>query len=189
MTRCCLIFIVINFMLLGCRDSQGLPKPRAYPRIEFPDRNYTMYSAEGCPFTFEYPSFAEIRPKDENCWFDLYMPAFAARIHCSYLPVKSEKEFEDLIDDSFEIAERINARANYMEESRLTTDHGIHGLLLEWTGPAASPMHFFLTDTTRHFFKAALYFDSRVKPDSLAPVVEFIKQDIRHMLSTFEWKE
>ena len=75
-----------------------------------------------------------------------------------------------------------------MEETRLKNAQGVHGLILEWTGPAASPVHFFLTDSTNHFFKAALYFDAKVQPDSLAPVSAFIKEDIQRMINTFSWK-
>jgi gliding motility-associated lipoprotein GldD len=175
--------------ITGCQETQGTPKPRAYPRIEYPDRGYKVYDVPGCPFTFEYPAYAEIIDKDKPCWFDLFMPAFDARLHCSYLPVHNKDEYNDLVKDAFTIASKINERANYMEESRITNPQGVAGLSLTWTGPAASPIHFFLTDTTAHFFKAALYFDSRVQPDSLAPISAFIKEDIDKMISSFAWKK
>ena len=183
-----LLFLSV-MILTGCNERQGLPKPRAYPRVEYPEKKYIQYDSASCPFTFEYPAYAEIRKKDQDCWFDLFMPAFNARIHCSYLPVKNREDYDDLIHDAFEIAKRINDRANYMEESRLLNHKGVSGLMLEWSGPAASPVHFFLTDTTAHFFKAALYFDAKVQPDSLAPITTFIKEDIRHMISSFEWRK
>ncbi len=117
------------------------------------------------------------------------MPAFAARIHCSFHKVNGREEYEDLVRDAFVIAERINARANYMEESNVKNVHGVDGLILEWSGPAASPLHFFLTDSTSHFFKAALYYDAEVQPDSLMPISDFIKEDIRHIISTFQWTD
>jgi gliding motility-associated lipoprotein GldD len=116
------------------------------------------------------------------------MPAFKARVHCSYLAVENRAKFDDLVRDAYVIADRINDRANYMEENRILNPQGISGVMLTWTGPAASSLHFFLTDTTKHFFKAALYFDSKVQPDSLAPIQKFIREDIDHMISTFEWK-
>jgi gliding motility-associated lipoprotein GldD len=117
------------------------------------------------------------------------MPVFEARIHCSYHPIESREHFDDMVDDVFKIARRINERASYMEEMRIRTNHGVHGLALEWSGAAASPVHFFLSDTTKHFFKGALYFDSKVKPDSLAPISDFIRKDVNRLLASFEWKE
>lgn len=178
---------VILFFALGCKESQNMPRPRAYPRVEYPEKKYVQYESPGCPFTFGYPVYAEIKNRDETCWFDLFMPVFKARIHCSYLPIKNSEEFDDFVQDAFAIADRINGRANYMEDSRIQNEYGISGVRLEWSGPAASPVHFFLTDTTHHFFKAALYFEAKVQPDSLAPIVKFIKEDIDYMISTFNW--
>jgi gliding motility-associated lipoprotein GldD len=186
------ITIGIYFLILliyGCSDSTPLPKPRAYPRIEYPERKYITFDSVSCPFTFEYPSYATIKNKERECWFDLFMPDFQARIHCSYLPVNNQEEFDDLVKDAYEIADRINARANYMEDSRMKNNHGVSGVIFEWSGPAASNLHFFLTDTTQHFFKGALYFDARVQPDSLAPISAFIIEDIRHLISSFAWKD
>jgi gliding motility-associated lipoprotein GldD len=187
MTRFLLLISVLIMAATGCQEAPGTPKPRAYPRIEFPAKEYKEYNVEGCPFSFQYPVYAEIRDKDQSCWFDLYMPEFEARVHCSYVAIKNKEEYNDLVRDAFVIAYKINERANYMEEMRIRNPQGIGGLSLQWTGPAASPVHFFLTDTTSHFFKAALYFDSKVQPDSLAPIVSFIQKDIDQMISTFTW--
>lgn len=183
----CLILLVVT---ISCQHTPEVPRPRAYPRIEYPEHALQTFTLSDCPFTFEYPQYAEINRKDDHpCWFDLYMPVFKSRLHCSYIAVDSAGEFEDLVNDVFSIAEKINARANYMEESPIHNEHGVGGLSLTWTGPAASPLHFFLTDTTQHFFKASLYFEAEVKPDSLAPIVEFVKKDIHQMIRTFQWKK
>ena len=122
--------LILSLTFAGCQDVPGTPKPRAYPRIEYPVREYKMYENPECPFTFEYPSYAEINVKKEKCWFDLKMNAFNARIHCSYLPLNSKEEYNDLIRDAFIIASKINERANYMEEARVTNPQGVGGLVL-----------------------------------------------------------
>lgn len=185
--------VFFSFVLLlaatGCQDTPAKPKPRAYPRIEFPQQTYQDYHDASCPFTFQFPSYANIEGKDQPCWFNIDLPAFNAKIHCSYTAVTSRAQHDDLVKDAFTIADKINARANYMEQSPIHNSHGVGGLALNWTGPAASPVHLFLTDTTNHFFTAALYFDSRVQPDSLAPMVTFIQKDIDQMIATFAWKK
>ncbi|HUR30519.1 MAG TPA: hypothetical protein VMZ69_03750 [Saprospiraceae bacterium] len=164
-----------------------MPKPRAYPRVEYPDKKYVLFDSAACPVQFEYPAYARIINKEEACWFDLFFDTFDARIHCSYMPILTQPDFDDLVNDSYAIADRINARANYMEDSRIVNEQGIGGVIFEWSGPAASNMHFFLTDSTQHFFRGALYFDSKVQIDSLAPISEFLKEDIQHLISTFRW--
>lgn len=181
------LFLVL--LLAGCSREAGTPRPRAFPRIEYPQRSYLNYAAEGCPFTFEYPGYAVINEKkDHTCWFDLYMPDFKARLHCSYVPVKDRVEFDDLVRDAFTIADKINERANFMEQTPVRNPQAVGGLALHFTGPAASPFHFFLTDTTRHFFKASLYFEAEVRPDSLAPIVKFVETDINHLINSFNWR-
>jgi gliding motility-associated lipoprotein GldD len=174
--------------LVSCQDAPGSPKPRAYPRVEYPAHEYQEYDTASCPFTFQYPRYATIRDRDQPCWFDIAWSPFNARIHCSYVKINSKAEYDDLVRDAYVIAYKINERSNYMNEIPFRNPQGIGGLMFNWTGPAASPIHFFLTDTTHHFFKAALYFDSKVQPDSLAPIVEFIQNDIDQMISTFTWK-
>jgi gliding motility-associated lipoprotein GldD len=175
--------------MAACNGEVPTPKPRAFPRVEYPERKYSVFNQPDCPFTFEYPSYAEIQPKqDHACWFDLYMPTLKARVHCSYVPIRNRAEYDELVSDAYLIATKINARANYMEENLIRNPQDIAGMVLKWTGPAASPMHFYLTDTTRHFFKAALYFEAEVRPDSLAPISAFVQEDINKMIQSFAWK-
>ena len=54
---------------------------------------------------------------------------------------------------------------------------------------AASPFQFYLTDSVDHFVRGALYFNVVPNNDSLAPVIDYLKDDMRHMIETFEWKK
>jgi gliding motility-associated lipoprotein GldD len=53
----------------------------------------------------------------------------------------------------------------------------------------ASSCQFFLTDSTSNFIRGALYFNVRPNNDSLAPVIRFVTDDIRHLIDTFHWKD
>ena len=183
-----LVVVTIVLIASGCQHDPMVPRPRAYPRIEYPQEGTKEFREATCPFTFQYPSYGEINKKDQPCWFDINMTAFKAKLHCSYVPVKSREDFEGLVQDVFRIAEKINARANYMEEAPIRNSKGVGGLAFTWTGAAASPLHFFLTDTTHHFFKAALYFEAEVKPDSLAPIIQFVRKDMDRLIDSFQWE-
>ena len=65
---------------------------------------------------------------------------------------------------------------------------GTGGMVFDFDGPSASPIHFFLTDSVDHFFKGSLYFDNSNQVDSLTPVIDFLKEDLYNMLNTFQWK-
>jgi gliding motility-associated lipoprotein GldD len=56
-------------------------------------------------------------------------------------------------------------------------------------GEVPSQVQFLVTDSTDHFLRGALYFKMADKNDSLAPVIQFIQQDIVHMVQTTRWKQ
>jgi gliding motility-associated lipoprotein GldD len=57
------------------------------------------------------------------------------------------------------------------------------------SGEVPSQFQFYITDSTRHFLRGALYFPTATKNDSLAPIINYIKQDMIHLLNTTRWKE
>lgn len=189
---------VLLLLLTGCGNgTPPVPKPRGYPRVAYPERNYVPLAADYCNFTFQRPASAGV-VREENffdeapadpCWFDLELdPALNGSLHFSYYPLGSYEQFEELRDQAFELVGVHNKRASDIEEIRIDRDGaGVHGIAFDIAGPAASPFQFFLTDSSQHFLRGALYFDTRPNPDSLAPIVDYVKEDIFRMVETFEW--
>lgn len=191
-----LVLLFSFLVIISCQNGANLiPKPRAYPKVEFPEKIYETFIYQDCPILkFEKPKYAKIvkdnTHKDQNqyhpCWFDLNIEKLQGRIHCSYIPIEHDSIFARLVKESFKVVDHVNRRSNFVEETVLKkNDTG--GVLFTFEGPAASQMQFFLTDTTNHFFKASLYFFSKTNPDSIAPIAEFIQDDMLHMIETFEW--
>lgn len=189
----------VLFLLLisACGEPSFGPKPRAYPKVEYPAKAYTEFRLDACNFSFEYPAYAIIQ-RDSSyfesepphpCWFNVYLPDFDGKIHFSYYVVNRPKSLETLQADAFEMVDWHNKKANYIEEQRIRLPNGTTGFFFNIEGPAASPFQFFLTDSTRHFLRGALYFNATVDNDSLAPVYDFVKKDILHLIETFEWKD
>ena len=190
----CLIGILA---VLACKQEEAsIPRPRAYPRVHYPARQIVSFSLEHCPLTFQYPDYMHVVRQDKffqddvahPCWFDLDAEVFGAVLHCSYAEITNTQTFDALVADAFKIADRINQRANYMDEIRVANPQGVSGLLMEFSGSAASPLHFFLTDSTSHFLKASLYFQSKYLADSLAPVMGYLKEDLALMMNTMTFE-
>lgn len=194
-----LLLCCLPFFLARCtEDIPPVPLPRSYPRVAYPERAYLPLGAEYCDFTFERPAssrvvrettFFDEAPADP-CWFDLQLaPALNGSIHFSYYPVRSYTQWEELRDEAFELVGVHNQRASDIREIVIHRDTAdVHGIAFDIAGPAASPFQFFLTDTTDHFLRGALYFDTRVDPDSLAPVVSYVKEDIFRIVESLEWR-
>lgn len=191
------VLLTITIVLSGCsEDAVKLPKARMYPRVIYPEKKMTDFDSTLCSFTFRLPDYCKI-VKDSflfdgqpshPCWFDIQIPSLNASIHCSYYEISKNKSLSGLINDAFYIAGKHNIKANYRKESIIDTPDGIKGVLFDIEGPVASPVQFYLTDEKNHFFRGGLYFNSKVNPDSTAPMLTFIKSDIDTLISTFRWK-
>ncbi len=184
-------------ILLGACDSNPvIPKPRAYPRIEFPQKRYQDFEMDGCPMHFRMPVYAQTVKEDlffgeapaSDCWFDISVPSLNAKIHCSYFAISNRSEYDKLVDDAFKLAGKHTIKADYIDEIPIKNSFGTSGFLFGLSGPVASPYQFFLTDTTRHFIRGALYFNTQARPDSLSPVIEFMRVDIDSILTSFRWE-
>lgn len=193
-----LLSISLAFFLLSCNQSPIYsPKPRGYPRIIFPTKSFQIFNEPHCPFTFFTPEYTLIEkettffesPLENTCWFDLVYTQFNARVHCSYFDITSEpNSFEKLKSDAFKMADWHNKRANYIDEFPINHHKAkIAGHLFFIEGPAATPLQFYITDSTHHFLRGALYFNQAMEPDSMAPIYDFIRMDILTMIETLEW--
>ncbi len=191
-----IVIFLLSLFAASCGERSYYPKPRAYPKVNYPERTYQEFQSPHCPFTFFFPTYAHIEfdqqvyegKPDHACWFDVVYQPFDARLHCSYFAVGGESSLSKLMEDAYVMADKINQRSNYMDEMVVGNPYGTGGLLMEFSGRAASPMQFFLTDSTTHFLKASLYFNARVNPDSIQPVAEFVKEDVAHLINTLKWE-
>lgn len=184
--------------LSGCgKEAAITPKPRAYPKVEYPTKAYQSFDADYCAFTFQYPVYARVQQDTSffgekpihPCWFDLYFPDFDSRLYCTYSVIQKPADLEKLKQDAFDMVDWHKKKANYVDEIAINRPGKVSGFYFDIQGPAASPLQFYLTDSTHHFFRGALYFNTQSRPDSLAPVYDFLRKDVIKMLSTFEWNK
>lgn len=175
--------------MLSCEEPVA-PKKIGYYRIDLPEKNYEPVEDIPFPFEFELPQYAKVnlkRTKNEPNFFNIDFPKFTARLHMSFLPVDSN--INQLLEDSRELVFKHTIKAQDIKE-KIYQDpaRDVYGILYSITGNAASPSQFFLTDSNNYFLRGALYFSVDPNPDSLAPVSEFIKEDIQHLIESFNWR-
>jgi gliding motility-associated lipoprotein GldD len=197
MYRIYLFLLPLVVTLAACEEHVAVPKPRAYPRVIYPEKAYIPFQEGYCDFTFEMPKYATVERDTlffeeavkSNCWFNLTVSDLNAKLHCSYYPVTGRKRYDELVQDAFVMAQKHNIKAGYIEEIPVERPRArVFGMVFSIEGPAASSYQFYLTDSTRHFLRGALYFNAQARPDSLAPVLAFMKEDINKLISTLEWK-
>jgi len=64
----------------------------------------------------------------------------------------------------------------------------VYGILYDLKGNTASSVQFYVTDSVKHFLRGSLYFEAVPDADSLAPVINFFRGDIVHLIETLKWK-
>ena len=190
----CILFSLLIF-ISSCRQSP-VPKPKGYFKIHLPQRGYQTYNNPDCPFTFQFPTYSNITKdtlyfdsKPENdCWMNLNIPSLNGTIYISYKDMNGKEDLGKLIDDTHKLTFRHTVKADFIDESDIDNHNGVYGVLYDVGGDAASAVQFFLTDSTSHFIRGSLYFNTVPNADSLAPAVNFVKEDILEMIKTFRWK-
>lgn len=192
-------FLAFVFLFASCEEPIFTPKPRGYPKVVYPAKEYQKFDEGYCQFTFEYPKYAVIEQDttffDEQpahpCWFDISIPQFNAKLHCSYSPITPQTPMDELRTDAFKMTEWHNKKATYIKDTPFAKPNNVHGMLFEVEGSVASQVQFFVTDSLEqeHFLRCALYFYTQARPDSLAPVYGFVREDVMRMIETFEWRE
>ncbi len=179
--------------LSACSSSEGnyVPKPTGYNRIDLPSVEYQSLE-DTHPYSFEYSKHAYIRPDSsgikEPHWIHIIYPKFKADIQITYKSLEKDPAFlAEFIDDSHRLISKHMIKASGVEESLIKTPSGKTAAVYELEGEVPSQFQFYVSDSSKHFLRGALYFRTATKNDSLAPVIEFIKKDMIHLLNTAKW--
>jgi len=179
---------IIMLALFACGESY-IPKPEAYFRIDLPEKDYQKIDSIPFPFHFQIPQYAAINlertAKNPN-FLNVDFPRFGARIHMSYLPV--ENNLNDLLEDSRALVYKHVVKAQDIEENMIiNSESKVFGSYYQIEGNAASGSQFYMTDSSNHFIRGALYFNVEPNIDSIAPVQEFLIMDIEQLIESFQW--
>lgn len=178
--------LIVGTSIISCSYDYS-PKPRAYFRIEMPEREYQYFNKD-YPYKFEHPVYSNVDVYiADSAWINVDFPQFNAKIHLTYHQIDDNvtpyiEQTRSLAYKHTVKADAINEREYYDKKRR------VFGILYDIKGNAASQINFFLTDSTENFFRGALYFNNKPNKDSIAPVVEFLKEDIYRLMETFEWE-
>lgn len=185
------LILLVALLFAACsKQETAVPKPYGYHRIAFPDTAYVDFGSQmkGYPYTFALSRNAVVQTRSEEpYWINIYYPCVDATVHCSYKPVRHN--LRELTNDALEFVYRNASFANAIPERPYEHPEAhVYGVLFDLEGNTASSCQFFVTDSTRHFFRASVYCNCPPNADSLAPVYRFLRNDIIRMVESFEWR-
>lgn len=192
---CTVAVFTILCSLTSCEESYT-PKPKSYPRVVIPAKNYIWVDTLPCPFRFKYPDYSKIikeakffdQVAENPCWLNIEYAAFNQRIHLSYKEISPDQTLEKLEADAHKMTDKHISKAESIDGTRFVNKYGVEGIRFDVGGNAASATQFYMTDRKKHFIRGALYFYSEAKSDSLQPMIRSASQDLDTLINSFQWR-
>ncbi len=188
--RLVIVVVLLTVAFVSCRRA-AVPKPYGYYRIAIPDTLYADYSVAGCPYSFALSKNAKVEPRyheGEQYWIDIVYPTLNTTIHCSYKPVSNNLRVLSRDAQEFLYSHVTVASAIPEQEFSNAASH-VWGVYYELHGNTASPIQFYLTDSIEHFFRGSVYCNTIPNQDSLAPIYDYMRTDVRRLIESFRWED
>ncbi len=186
-----ILIILTGLIWSACDSPVYTPKPRAYFRLDFPEKSYQRFDST-FPYTFEYPTYAQVKADHsrgaEKYWANIFFKDMNAQIYLSYKPLNNDLSI--MTEDTRKLSYKHSIKADAINTIDWENpEKKVYGLLYEIKGNAASTLQFYLTDSVKHFVRGSFYFNTNPNKDSLAPAQKFLRKDINRLIETFEWKD
>jgi gliding motility-associated lipoprotein GldD len=179
------VFFTLLFLsLLSCGDEK-MPKPSGQLSLEYPPAKYMKFS-NSCGFDFDKNELAEVKATS-NCGLEIHYPKMKATVYLTYKPVQNN--LETLLTDAQKLTYEHVIKANDIaEQPYVNLDRKVYGMFYQVGGNAATNAQFYVTDSTRNFVTASMYFYSKPNFDSILPAADYIKNDMKQIIESIKWK-
>lgn len=179
-----IFFTLICLSLLSCGDEK-MPKPTGQLSLEYPPAKYMKFS-NSCGFDFDKNELAEVKATS-NCGLEIHYPKMKATVYLTYKPVQNN--LVKLLTDAQKLTYEHVIKANDIaEQPYVNLDRKVYGMFYQVGGNAATNAQFYVTDSTRNFVTASMYFYSKPNFDSILPAADYIKNDMKQMIESIKWK-
>ena len=184
--------LVIFIVLFGC-ENYFLPKQSAYLRLDYPKPEYKLIDDKDFPFFFEANSrlseISDIDINPESIDFIINYNQLNAQINFQYKNVNSSEKLKAYILDLKSTIETHSMMANSVKiKDYSLKEKNIFGRIFDLSGNVASPYQFYLTDSINNIISGLVYFNIKPNYDSILPAINYIENDIIHLIESFDWK-
>ncbi len=187
--------VFAGLFFIACNsENEYTPKPSAYYRISFPEKNYQTFDTNILPFTFEYPVYANVvlkKNEKDLKWLDIKFPTYNGVLFISHKKLKNPGMLAAEIDTAYQLLSLHFNMSSGVNERAYTDNQNsvyVNSYMLKGNN-VASTYQFWATDSLTQFMRGAFYINGRPNYDSLEPVYKFIHGDIIHFLETLRWKK
>lgn len=180
------IVILLVLFLSSC-DENTYPRSRGNVRLEYPTAEYSLYNSDELKMSFNKSDYAIVEKKNDS-WINLAYPKMKAKLHLSYFDVNGN--IVSLISDIQKLTDEHKIKASGIIPHEFSNpEEKVYAVVYEIIGNSASNIQFYATDSINHIVSGSLYFRTRPNYDSLAPAIQYLKEDIVTLLESLKWKK
>jgi gliding motility-associated lipoprotein GldD len=184
-TAAILILIIVSISLISC-GGDTLPKPKSQLSLSYPAPSYKTTASE-CDYNFDLNKLGIVRYKGD-CSAVIDYPTINGSIFLTYRKV--DNNINALLNDAQKLTyEHVRKADNIIEEKYVNETQNAYGMFYDIKGDAASQSQFYITDSTNHFLTGSIYFNAKPNYDSIYPAAMYLKNDIRHLMESIEWRK
>ena len=158
-------------------------------RLDYPEATYVTYNKTYYPYSFSINKDAVLtKPKNaQPYWVNINYPKLKGELHITYMPVTDN--LNKLLKEAQDITQSHTIKADGIKQVLYDNDkQKAYGTVYEVEGNAASPLQFYITDSTQHFLSGSVYFRAKPNYDSILPAAHYIKKDVQKLIETLHWK-
>jgi len=190
------LFCLFLFFSCSGDDEMFAPKKYGHLRIDLieDDKNYTR-TEEICYMIFEIPDYATVikkkAPEEHSCFMDISIPKHKATINITHKSINAndKNQLVNYLDHTHQFVHKHLIKADdYQDTLLFFPDKKVYAQVFNLTGNVASPVQFVATDSSLNFLRGSLDFFVKPNYDSILPVLNYIRQDVYHMIKTIEWQ-
>lgn len=186
------IALVLILTAVSCTTYEPYARPYGYSRIEVPgpaERSYSSFANQSCPFTFEFPAEGSItRDGADSCWVDIKFPKYSLTWHITYRDANAKRTRASHFEDYRRLIYKHSKKATQITEEAIGGPNG-YGTLFEIYGSVGTPAQVFYTDSSgQQIAMLSFYYRTAEKGDSLLPLTNYMKEELRHMIETVQWQ-
>ena len=182
------LLVVFSILLCTCSNS-NLPKQTAFLRIEFPEPKYFAFNDINQPIDFYYnTSAAEIIIENFN-QLSLVYPNINFSVDLTTQKLNNSQDFDDNFSDFSLLLDTHLKKSNgvFMREYE-DSNKRIFSKIYEISGGVATPIQFYITDSTSNFIKGSLNLKFKSNYDSIFPSIQYVKNDIFILVESLNWR-
>lgn len=189
-----LLFAAVVCLFYQCDNAPQMPKPSTYLRLDIKPSDYVQFNRKDYPFVFEYPDCAtveELDSKDKSIkWFNLNFKDYNFTVNMSLLPINTDTSLNTAVNDCYKFLKRHEKLSGgIIQQDYKNNEKKIYGTVFDIKGKdVVSPYQFYLTDSVKYFVRGALNCNVVPNNDSCSAVIKQLKEDLTHLINTFEWK-